>query len=281
MPRRRINLPGPGSVSEAGPFTDLPVLSPVCEAIRSRRLALGLEQKELAARLGVHKNAVSGWETGRSRPDFNLIPSLCRELGVSPQALFGMPEPHTPREELLLSVYRKLEERFRVHADTVLRSLLQAQDAENVPELFEIEFQPVRLAAGSDAAIRDIAESETLYLHDTPLLHRSDCVYKVNGDSMEPSFRDGDLVFVERIPKGKPLRFGEIGAFAVGSECYIKEYRQDGLHSRNGRYPVMRFDADGAADVYLIGRVLGLVDPELIASGREIRRYLEHRKSGA
>ena len=41
--------------------------------------------------------------------------------------------------------------------------------ADNAPELYEIAFQPSRLAAGPDATIRDI--SETIYLHDTPLLH--------------------------------------------------------------------------------------------------------------
>jgi phage repressor protein C with HTH and peptisase S24 domain len=92
---------------------------------------------------------------------------------------------------------------------------------------------------------------------------------------MEPTFHNGDMVFVEYIPNGAPLQFGEIGAFAVGNECYIKEYQPDGLHSHNERYPVMRFDDD--ASVYLIGRVLGRVDSGLVASDQEINRYLKER----
>ena len=42
---------------------------------------------------------------------------------------------------------------------------------DNAPELYEIAFQPSRLAAGPDAAIRDITEAETIYLRDTPLRH--------------------------------------------------------------------------------------------------------------
>ena len=55
-------------------------------------------------------------------------------------------------------------------------------------------------------------EAETIYLHNSPLLHHADGVYKVNGDSMEPTFHDGDMVLVEHIPDGNALRYGEIGA---------------------------------------------------------------------
>ena len=48
--------------------------------------------------------------------------------------------------------------------------------ADNAPELYEIAFQPSRLAAGPDATIRDITETEIVYLHDTPLLHRANCL---------------------------------------------------------------------------------------------------------
>ncbi len=42
---------------------------------------------------------------------------------------------------------------------------------DNAPELYEIAFQPSRLAAGPDATIQDITEAKTIYLYDTPLLH--------------------------------------------------------------------------------------------------------------
>lgn len=284
MPRRSIDYSTPGYINvidkKTGKFVEAPAIPVVCANIRHYRIVLGIEQKELAARIGVHKNAISSWETGRTRPDLNLIPAICRELGITPYELFGMKEPkvlYTPREECLVSNYRKLEEKYRNHVDAMMKSLVQVQEAEDVPDLYEIAFQPVRLAAGPDAAIRDITEKEVVYLQDTPLLHRADCLYQVNGDSMEPTFHNGDMVFVEYIPDGAPLQFGEIGAFAVGNECYIKEYQPDGLHSHNECYPVMRFDED--ATVYLIGRVLGRVDPELIATEKEIPGYLDSRNN--
>ena len=94
---------------------------------------------------------------------------------------------------------------------------------------------------------------------------------------MESTFRNGDMVFVEYFPNGDPLQFGQIGAFAVGNECYIKEYQPDGLHSHNKNYPIMCFDG-AAASVFLIGRVLGTVDTNLFASNQEIEHYLDSKK---
>ena len=282
MPRREINNSTPEHIKvidiKTGDYAEAPAIPYVCMAIRHYRLALNMEQKDLAARLGINKNSVSNWECGRSRPDFNLIPAICAELQITPYALLGITQPDDPftkREENLVAKYRKLDNKFKTHLDTVLDSLLQVQSEENIPDLFEIEFRPIRLAAGPDAGLHDITYSEKRYLHDSPYLQRASAIYKVNGDSMEPTFHDGDYVFVEDIPNGGPLHFGEIGAFAVGNETYIKEYQQDGLHSHNENYKVMRFDED--ASVSLIGRVLGTVDPALMASDAEIQRFLQSK----
>ena len=89
---------------------------------------------------------------------------------------------------------------------------------------------------------------------------------------MEPDFHDGDLVFIERISDTLRLKVGEIGAFIVVNELYIKQYELDGLHSLNDAYPVMKFKGSDT-NVYLLGRVLGVVDPNLIATEDEIKDY--------
>ena len=60
-------------------------------------------------------------------------------------------------------------------------------------------------------------------------------------------------------------------AFAIGNELYIKEFQEDGLHSLNTKYPVMTFDDD--TKVYLIGRVLSVVDQKDIATDEDVRLY--------
>ena len=117
---------------------------------------------------------------------------------------------------------------------------------------------------------------EKIYLYSSELVDSADCVFSVNGDSMEPDFRDGDMVLVQRFPDCPRLSEGEIGAFIVGNETYVKEYREDGLHSLNAKYKPMRFSDDES--VFFIGKVVGVLDPDDIASDEDVNRYFSlHR----
>jgi transcriptional regulator with XRE-family HTH domain len=55
----------------------VPLLS---EAIRLRREELGLDQSELAGRLGVGQQTVSRWETGTGLPRRERLPQLAEAL---------------------------------------------------------------------------------------------------------------------------------------------------------------------------------------------------------
>ena len=90
---------------------------------------------------------------------------------------------------------------------------------------------------------------------------------------MDPTYHDSDLVRVERIPDAPQLTSGEIGAYIVRKETYIKQYQEDGLYSLNPKYKPMHF-ADETS-VYLIGRVLGTLVPEDIATEKDIETVLK------
>ena len=109
-------------------------------------------------------------------------------------------------------------------------------------------------------------------MYDDSLTCRADCVFTVNGDSMEPDYPDGCMVLVKRISDSGELTPGDIGAFMIDNETYIKEYREDGLHSLNPKYDVMHFSDEES--VYLIGRVTGVLNPENIATEADVKRYL-------
>ena len=249
-------------------------LPTICERVRHYRTLRKMEQKELARQLNITPNSVSNWECGRSRPDVSLLPELCRVLEITPFELMGMHNPavYSEHERLHMDKYRKLAGRDRYLVDNMMDSMLVMREAENSPKLIRLPYFEKPLAAGIGDPTEFEGLSEEIYLYETDEYRRADYVFRVNGDSMEPDYRSGDLVLVERVPSGLTLQEGEIGAFIVGNEMYIKEYRADGLHSLNKKYDVLKFDADQA--VYLIGKVLTVLDPESIASQSDVERFL-------
>jgi len=249
-------------------------LPTICERVRYYRTLRKIEQKELARQLNITPNSVSNWECGRSRPDVSLLPELCRVLEITPFELMGMHNPavYSEHERLHMDKYRKLAGRDRYLVDNMMDSMLVMREAENAPKLIRLPYFEKPLAAGIGDPTEFEGLSEEIYLYETDEYRRADYVFRVNGDSMEPDYRSGDLVLVERVPSGLTLQEGEIGAFIVGNEMYIKEYRADGLHSLNKKYDVLKFDADQA--VYLIGKVLTVLDPESIASQSDVERFL-------
>ena len=248
MPRRSIerSVPGTGNVIDmkTGKTVKKPALPVVCERVRFFRERMGIEQKELAKMIGVTGNAVSNWENGRGRPDLNLIPELCEALHITMYDLFGLKDPteqYTAGEQMHIEQYR------------------------------ELTYFSRSLAAGFGDPTEFEDEGEPIWLYASREVDRADCVFTVNGNSMEPAYHDGDMVLVSRIPDAPDLQPGEVGAFITGNETYIKVYQEDGLHSMNPDYKPIHFNETDR--VYLIGRVTGILDPGQVASESDVNKY--------
>jgi transcriptional regulator with XRE-family HTH domain len=54
------------------------------EAIRKRRLDLGLRQVEVAKMIGCDEMSIVNWEVGHSTPRINRVPDVIRFLGCNP-----------------------------------------------------------------------------------------------------------------------------------------------------------------------------------------------------
>ena len=104
------------------------------ERIRRCRSARGLSQAELAARVGVSRNAVAGWETGHSRPDLAAVPLLCGALRISLARFFGVEKPRAEQERRLLELFSSLEEGDREVITWQMEALAQRRQAQRTAE---------------------------------------------------------------------------------------------------------------------------------------------------
>lgn len=261
---------------------EIPVL---CRQIRLFRERKGIEQKELAAKVGIKSNAVSNWENGRTRPDIALLPKICQVLEVSLDELFDIKkedseskadETHiitmtVSEEDILLKGYRQLSEGHRAVVSSLIQQLCDVEDRELYDSITEEIMFTKGLCAGFDTGMEYEDQGETIHLYKGKVHPLMDCVFPVSGNSMEPDFHNGDLVMVQRLAEQSELHYGEIGAFSIRNETYIKQYSKRGLVSLNKKYKLMRFNEDDS--VFLIGRVLGVLDPDAVVSFEDVQRY--------
>ena len=107
-------------------------------------------------------------------------------------------------------------------------------------------------SAGTGEYIFADLPTDTIEVPVNELSEKADFVIGVKGDSMEPTFHDGDKVYVEKM---QVVEIGDIGIFMVNGECFIKETGENGLISHNPKYD----EIPGTETIQCIGKVLGKV----------------------
>ena len=174
---------------------------------------------------------------------------------------------------MFMDDYRQLIPGNRYAVSSLTRTLLKVQQVERNREIRRLTLFEHQLAAGVGDPNEFEDSGVPIYVYDDSLTRRADCVFIVSGDSMEPDYPNGCMVLVKRISDSGDLAPGDIGAFMIGNETYIKEYQMDGLYSRNPAYPVMCFSE--YESVYLIGHVISILNKEDVAREEDVERYVE------
>ena len=256
------------------------------ELIRRQRKAKHMNQEELGALVRVGKNAVGAWEAGRSRPDVGSVPVICEALDLSLEEFFGIMDEEQRRLErkghispeertTLLQRYGELNSYNRQVVLRQMDMLREMQtETENPRKIIRLFRNELAVSAGPGETL-EAARGEEVFLFADAMTEAADEIIRVNGDSMEPTYHDGELVLVSHAASVRP---GEIGVFICGDTGYIKEYREDGLHSHNPAYNTITFTEGDA--VRCIGRVLGKVDVNAWADQEEYEAWQEYEKRG-
>ena len=235
------------------------------DRIRTYRKARKLSQPQLAAILGITKNSITNWETGVSRPELSMIPKLCQALGITADAFFDMPagrQTLSKAEQEHMRLYRSLDAYRQRIVNTLMESMIEndllAFREGCVNEFSYLGREELPSSAGTGAPLTDTYEHEHVFLRNSRSVCRADTVITVSGDSMIPTFQNGDELLVEFTQEIEP---GEIGIFVIAGESFVKEYQPDGLHSHNPKYKTIHPGPDD--NFHCVGRVLGVVTQDM------------------
>ena len=237
----------------------------LAERLRRFRLQANIAQPKLAEMIGVNRNSISNWEAGRRRPDMDLVPKVCEALGITLDQFFGIDDPVTAEDKKLLECFHEMDEpnkkAFRHIGYNILDAQHEREYSEQRAYLEEnhciVPLSEELAAAGYGEWLDSNPEVTDVYLYRDEDVERADQLIRITGDSMEPTYKNGDVLLVEHT---SAVDVGEIGIFILDGKGFVKEYQGDHLHSHNPEYPnIMLKDYDST---YCYGRVLRALTPD-------------------
>lgn len=235
------------------------------DRLKEARIARGLKQKELADLIGgITGNTISNYEKGVSSPSVEIMQRIFDILEVTPNFMFQDSFNSDYNEKLnmdeiaILKKYRELDDISKNIVSYLINEELKRDntnakysDNDKNANILKIPLADASLSAGTGNLL--LTDSYELIEVNGNIYPNADVAFKVKGDSMEPDYYDGDIVYIHKQPT---INIGEIGAFLYDDEQYIKQLiKVDGvykLHSLNKNYK----DIEITKDLITYGKVI-------------------------
>lgn len=217
-------------------------------------------RNEFADKLGIPSTTLRNYETDVREPGHTFLKQISEFFNVSVDYLLCLTDDKEvlksfrlrESEQTMVEKYRNLDDHGKELVDLVLekehdRCIASISDKSAALRIYTYM---QKIAAAGNGFYFDDIPTETI---EAPYMEGADFIIGVSGDSMEPTYQDGDLVYVE---KRQILHTGDIGIFMINNECFIKEVGENGLLSHNPKYDPI----PGSDSIHCIGKVLGKVD---------------------
>ena len=178
--------------------------------------------------ISITQGSVAKWEIGLTVPTVYQFLALCEALELDEklswfkdvcrrsEAAEQRKEPELNEEgERLVAQYRRdLICSGNYRPEQILTEVIKYRD-------MPIAMMPA--AAGTGNLLDDADCYETVSFPEDQVNPKADVGIRVSGDSMEPVFHDGQIVWVERCSQLSP---GEVGIFILDGNAYIKAYHE-------------------------------------------------------
>lgn len=228
--------------------------------------------EDFADHLNMKGTTYRSYESGSREPKTTTLLNFARIFNVSIDYLLGVSDERKPLdpsfsirtfdEEKLLFYFRQLDEAGQEKYLSLLewsaelsektkKIIVPDQDDDMVFDIFKVlPFFPDRPSAGTGSMMFDNESPFNVQVKDSPIARKADFVLQVEGHSMEPKFHNDDFVLVK---KQDVVENGEVGIFLYDGQVFIKQLKDDLLHSFNPAYEDIRIDGE----IICFGKVLG------------------------
>ncbi|HCW8586958.1 TPA: helix-turn-helix domain-containing protein, partial [Staphylococcus aureus] len=203
-----------------------------------------ISQSELSRRTGIGRNSISDYLNGKYEAKQDKVFELAKALNVNEAWLMGFDISKNRKIENndITSIYSKLTPPRQSNVLKYATNQLEEQnnDSDNLVDFnsYIQEKSEVDIYGCASAGIGERLYNEPIskeFVRGYVPAH--DIALKVNGDSMEPLFKNGQIIFIE---KSHTIKDGQIGVFIINGDAYVKKvYVEDNrltLVSLNKKY---------------------------------------------
>ena len=214
------------------------------ENIKFHRKRNNLTQKDLANLLEIAPTAISAWEVGRNKPLMDNIEQMASIFNVKKSELLGDTFSELSQPEILI-IYNQLnDKRKEITLNFTKEQLKQQEEEANIVQgnfsinedsnIYKLEQHKIKhewrgpVSAGTGEFLFE-EQSEYVEIDENEVPDRSDFCLTVNGNSMEPIFKDGSYIFVE---EKEEIPSGTIGVVIVDGEAFVKRVWFEGNQAR-------------------------------------------------
>ncbi|CAG5964548.1 TPA: helix-turn-helix domain-containing protein [Streptococcus pneumoniae] len=226
----------------------------------------GVDRNTLCADLDLKYTTVRDWLKGITYPRIGKIELLANYFNINKSDLIenkiSTAQPSDSLLEEITNTARKLNTENKKIVLRTSEELLESQKNEEETKVNEvsevISLYQVEVVSETAAASGfnygfgyDDTDRETIEVDERPPRH--DIATKVSGDSMQPDYQDGDILYL--VDKGLTTYNGDLAVIAYGDRSYFKKiYTENGrlrLVSLNDKYEDIILDFPPAEDTHI------------------------------
>ena len=227
----------------------------------------GVDRNTLCADLNLKYTTVRDWLKGITYPRIGKIELLANYFNINKSDLIENKATTTQPSDSLLEAITNTARQLNTYnkktvlgtSEELLGALMNTEEAkinevsEKVVQFYGYDYYDHAASAGTGQYLNDVRVERI----ELPVDIDADFVIPIKGDSMEPDYHDGDLVFIQT---SVDLNDGVIGVFNYNGEAYIKQLVIDEdqayLHSLNPEYKDMPITPE--TDFRIIGEVVDI-----------------------
>lgn len=210
--------------------------------IRKYMEKYAVDRKKLSSDLGISYTTITDWVNGKTYPRIDKIEMMANYFGVSKSDLVEN-SIHS-----IENIYNRLNEKRQEKVYAYAEYQLEEQTKKIIPMAGKVAANPVEISYG------DLSNGDTL---QTNVPTKADCALVVSGDSMEPEFRNGDIVFYKSQPivENGEMAIVEISGNGVTLKKVYFDYDNDIviLRSLNPKYKDRKLAPN---EIRILGKVV-------------------------